>query len=63
MTAPIKGDHYRWGVLSVTITRVAKDGKWADILVRHGNSEWGKRQRLPFPPTFVQDTFTKETAS
>jgi hypothetical protein len=54
-----KGDRFIWGdenhpaAVQVTITRVARDGSWADILCTTGGATfWSKRQRLPFPATF-----------
>lgn len=42
------------GETYITITRVARDGSWADIRVAQPNAEWSKRQPLrdgllPFP--------------
>jgi len=55
---PVRGDKYRWGkqqavAMQVTVTRVARDGSWADIRCRAANGgEVRKRQRLPFPASF-----------
>lgn len=55
--APRAGDRYIWSGLAVRVTRVAADGSWADIRVQPGSrAAWGKRQPLPFPPSFERDT-------
>lgn len=53
---PRRGYVYRAydGEFLVTITRVSRDGSWADIVVDGGESGWRKRQTLsdgllPFP--------------
>jgi hypothetical protein len=33
MTAPKKGDRYRWKTCDVEVRRVASSGAWADIFV------------------------------
>lgn len=40
----------RWHA-TIEVTRVARDGAWADIHVYQGatGSDWTKRQPLPFP--------------
>ncbi len=43
------GEHYRWEGVRMVVTRVAKDGTWADIACAVGDSQWRKRQRLPMP--------------
>lgn len=46
-----KGDIYIDGELLITVTRVAKDGSWADIDVYQPstNNSWTKRQPTPIP--------------
>lgn len=38
-------------VYFILVTRVAKDGSWADIRVMNWAVSWGKRLPLPFPMT------------
>ncbi len=36
------------------ITRVARDGSWADIDVRqHNGARWGRRMRTPLPESWA----------
>lgn len=53
-----KGDKFRWGEsVVVEVTRVHKNGFWADLSctvnIGSKSTNWTKRQRLPFPSTFV----------
>jgi hypothetical protein len=34
------------------VTRVARDGSWADLRCRGGSAAWTKRQPLPLSPGF-----------
>jgi hypothetical protein len=47
-TLPAADQRYTWQGLTYTITRVARDGSWADITVE-GVGGWTKRQPLPLP--------------
>lgn len=50
MAYPHKGDLFEWQDHAVIVTRVAKDGTWADIRVHHPfGATWTKRQPLPIP--------------
>jgi hypothetical protein len=44
-----RGEHYRWEGVRMVVTRVAKDGSWADIACASGDGQWRKRQPLPMP--------------
>lgn len=44
-----RGEHFRWEGVRMVVTRVAKDGTWADIACASGDMQWRKRQRLPMP--------------
>ena len=48
---PQKGDRYASHTLVMEVTRVAKDGSWADIKVwqPHTGASWTKRQPTPIP--------------
>ena len=58
MTEQLKrGDCLRWKPaphLFIYVTRVAKDGSWADIFTRDSHSEasWTKRQPCPLDDNF-----------
>jgi hypothetical protein len=49
-------DRFSWMGNEVTVTRVAKDGAWADIYVREPSTDthWTKRQPLPMPEGSVR---------
>lgn len=59
-----RGDDYLWASgeavapVSVTVTRVAADESWANILCTTGGETWTKRQSLPFPSTFYRGGVT-----
>lgn len=42
MAYPHKGDLFEWQDHAVIVTRVAKDGTWADVRVRHPFGNGGK---------------------
>lgn len=44
-----KGDKLTWSGVAVVVTRVAKDGAWADLKCDDGEQQWTKRQPLPLP--------------
>lgn len=52
-----KGDNYTWrDEVAVQVTRVAKDGSWADLYCEvMGNigGGWAKRMPLPLPEEFI----------
>lgn len=54
-----RGDRYQYpgkeGPLKIQVTRVARDGSWADILVVGEYSQWTKRQKLRPDGTFPFD--------
>lgn len=50
ISAVKRGEHYRWEGVRMVVTRVAKDGTWADIACASGDMQWRKRQPLPMPP-------------
>lgn len=54
-----RGDRFLWnGDVAVIVTRVARDGTWADMSCRFvlGGKPWGKpwtkRHALPLPPAY-----------
>lgn len=46
---PRVGQRYVWRGVQYSITRVARDGAWADIRCTDGFEWWTKRQPLPLP--------------
>jgi len=42
------------GRIEVTVTRVAADGTWTDLVCTLSGRSWSKRQRLPLPPSFTR---------
>jgi hypothetical protein len=52
LALPVKGDNYDWNGIRVLVTRVARDGTWADITAVSNLTVWTKRQPLPFPDSF-----------
>lgn len=44
-----RGDKLTWSGVAVVVTRVARDGAWADLKCDDGAQQWTKRQRLPLP--------------
>lgn len=44
-----KGEKLDWNGVTLTVTRAARDGAWADLKCFRGGREWTKRQRLPLP--------------
>lgn len=49
MLTVAKGDRLDWNGVTVVVTRMAKDGTWADIRCDDGELSWSKRQPLPLP--------------
>ena len=56
----VRGQVWLWGPqedpaerVKCLVTRVARDGSWADLRCRAWNgNQWSKRMRLPFPGSF-----------
>jgi hypothetical protein len=44
-----RGDELDWMGVHLVVTRVARDGSWADVQCRSGEHTWTKRQPLPLP--------------
>jgi hypothetical protein len=42
-----RGDELDWMGVHLVVTRVARDGSWADVQCRSGEHTWTKRQPLP----------------
>jgi hypothetical protein len=55
-----RGDQFRWQGVRIIVTRVAKDGTWADIVCAVGETHWRKRQRLPMPEGCERIVFVRE---
>jgi len=54
---PARGDVYLWNEsVRAEITRIAKDGSWADLRCTTflNPDSWNKRQKIPFPASFVR---------
>ena len=52
-----KGDRLDWSGVAVEVTRVARDGSWADVRCTHPvDGTWTKRQQLPLPAGTVRVT-------
>jgi hypothetical protein len=49
-----KGDRLDWDGISIEVTRVARDGTWADIRCQDYPAMWTKRQPLPMPEGTVR---------
>ncbi len=53
--------HNLWPVpLYITVTRVARDGTWADIDVTMCDAQWSRRIPLPLPSGCRPDNSTGE---
>ncbi len=73
LPSPAKGDTYEWLGVTVTVTRVAGDGTWADVACELDGHTWTKRQPLPLPaeaelvtvgePSTVDDLYDEALAS
>lgn len=46
----------------VKVTRVARDGSWADLWCTDGHRTWGKRQPLPLPEGLTPREWTTADA-
>lgn len=53
-------DKYEWMGVTMEVTRVAKDGSWADFLCSRAGAQvtapstWPKRHKLPLPAEAVK---------
>lgn len=59
-----RGDHFIFsnGAVQIEVTRVAKDGTWADIVCSTGSARWSKRQPLPMPEGVERRIFIREVS-
>jgi hypothetical protein len=63
-----RGDKFVWhggpgqssNPVYIEVTRVARDGSWADIWCGIGSKSWTKRQRLPLPPGTEPKEWTRQ---